>query len=727
MLKKNTGSQNLTFALVNATNGAALTGATVTARRSIDGAAQATAGGSVSELGNGQYNFAPSQADTNGDLIGYLFTAANAIPVNLAVRTTAADLADTVRLGLTALPNAAAEAAGGLYTRGSGVGQINQSNSGQIDANAARTGGTTNTGRDIGASVLLSPGTGTGQVSLTSGAVTVGTNNDKTGYSLTQAFPSNFASLGINASGHVSRVVLVDTLTTYTSNTPQTGDSFARLGAPAGASIAADIATRAPSSTALSTAQWTNGRAANLDNLDAAISVLTGRLTSARAGYLDNLNVGGVVASQADVNALNQSASRRVILQTVGQLERPESGSTTYTVEARTYDGDGAAVDADSTPTLTGTGATTGSLAANIGAATNPATGVYRWAYAVGTAHNLEPIRFDLSAVIGGSTFTMSFHTQTVDFVAAEWTTTDQNNLTAIFNKLPANGIADQNTLSAVATQVDEIYNGVEVLGVTVNNVAPGAIAFDSFGASAISVASIDPAVFAGIAEAVRDVNNAAPAVNSLGAAVANAVTATGAIQAKTDQMVFGTANRLNVQVYGMEANTVTASALADDAGTEIGNKVWLSGSRTLTSLGVTVDANVVSWVGNAVSVADDTLTPVVSVGGWYDAAEGSTQYVVADSVAGLMQLGGTFGGTGTVPASPTLAEIIGGVLAGGDIDSLTLEESQKLVLAILLGRVSGAGTGTEVFRAADNSKARVTSTVDESGNRTNVVLDATG
>lgn len=32
--------------------------------------------------------------------------------------------------------------------------------------------------------VLLSPGTGTGQVSLSSGAVTVGTNNDKTGYGL---------------------------------------------------------------------------------------------------------------------------------------------------------------------------------------------------------------------------------------------------------------------------------------------------------------------------------------------------------------------------------------------------------------------------------------------------------------------------------------------------------------------------------------------------------------
>lgn len=69
--------------------------------------------------------------------------------------------------------------------------------------------------------------------------VTVATNNDKTGYSLTQAFPTNFASLGISAGGHISNV---DTITTYTGNTVQTGDAFARLGAPAGASVSADIA-----------------------------------------------------------------------------------------------------------------------------------------------------------------------------------------------------------------------------------------------------------------------------------------------------------------------------------------------------------------------------------------------------------------------------------------------------------------------------------------------------
>jgi hypothetical protein len=55
-------------------------------------------------------------------------------------------------------------------------------------------------------------------------------------------FPTNFGALGINASGHVLRVVLADTVTTYTGDTPQTGDSFARLGVTVNGTVSSDIA-----------------------------------------------------------------------------------------------------------------------------------------------------------------------------------------------------------------------------------------------------------------------------------------------------------------------------------------------------------------------------------------------------------------------------------------------------------------------------------------------------
>ena len=82
---------------------------------------------------------------------------------------------------------------------------------GLADANAVKLGpsgsGTTQTARDIGASVLLSSGTGTGQIALASGAITVGTNNDKTGYALsgTQTFNVTGNITG-NVSGSVGSV-----------------------------------------------------------------------------------------------------------------------------------------------------------------------------------------------------------------------------------------------------------------------------------------------------------------------------------------------------------------------------------------------------------------------------------------------------------------------------------------------------------------------------------------
>lgn len=123
LLRKNTAGQRVFFGLVNATSGAAVTGASVTGQRAIDSGAQAAITGTIAEIGNGQYRADLSQADTNGDFIGYLFTATGAVPVSRFARTTNADLLDGVRLGLTALPNANAGAAGGLPT-GNASGQV---------------------------------------------------------------------------------------------------------------------------------------------------------------------------------------------------------------------------------------------------------------------------------------------------------------------------------------------------------------------------------------------------------------------------------------------------------------------------------------------------------------------------------------------------------------------------------------------------------------------------
>lgn len=66
--------------------------------------------------------------------------------------------------------------------------------------------------------------------------------------------PTNFAALQITAAGKITQVALCDVLTTYTGNTLQTGDAYARLGAPSGASISADLQTKATPAQVLTTA-----------------------------------------------------------------------------------------------------------------------------------------------------------------------------------------------------------------------------------------------------------------------------------------------------------------------------------------------------------------------------------------------------------------------------------------------------------------------------------------
>lgn len=130
---------------------------------------------------------------------------------------------DAVRLGLTALPNAAAEAAGGLYTRGSGAGQINQNANGSIDTNTKTWNGLTTVALPLIPTVA-------GRTLDCSAGGEAGVDWANVG---TPGSAVNLSSTTVN---------LTNTVTTYTGNTPQTGDVYIRLGAPAGVTTAADIA-----------------------------------------------------------------------------------------------------------------------------------------------------------------------------------------------------------------------------------------------------------------------------------------------------------------------------------------------------------------------------------------------------------------------------------------------------------------------------------------------------
>ena len=91
MLRKNVAGQFLYFAGINATTGAALTGATFSVRRAIDGTFAAGGATITEDTGLGLYKAALTQADTNGNDLAFFFTATNAIPVCINALTTSAD------------------------------------------------------------------------------------------------------------------------------------------------------------------------------------------------------------------------------------------------------------------------------------------------------------------------------------------------------------------------------------------------------------------------------------------------------------------------------------------------------------------------------------------------------------------------------------------------------------------------------------------------------------
>lgn len=174
-----------------------------------------------------------------GPVIGFRAAGLNDLLIESAFSTTRG-------LAGTALPAVAAESAGGLYTRGSGAGQINQQTNGQIDTNLERWINTV--------PLALS----SQRVQVLVGAVTNGV-----------LAAASFAAGAFDAVWTVAaRTLTAATNITSTGGTtvPQTGDSFARLGAPAGASVSADIAAIKADTAAILTDTGTT--------LDAAIAAV---------------------------------------------------------------------------------------------------------------------------------------------------------------------------------------------------------------------------------------------------------------------------------------------------------------------------------------------------------------------------------------------------------------------------------------------------------------------
>jgi len=113
-MRKNVASQYVSFQMIAVADGSDVTSGTPAVYYTIDGGTQATGGGTATHEGNGQWSYLVVQAETNGDHVAWTMVLATAVSQTVNTYPVSFDPTDAVRIGLTSLPNAAADAAGGL-------------------------------------------------------------------------------------------------------------------------------------------------------------------------------------------------------------------------------------------------------------------------------------------------------------------------------------------------------------------------------------------------------------------------------------------------------------------------------------------------------------------------------------------------------------------------------------------------------------------------------------
>ena len=173
----------------------------------------------------------------------------------------------------------------------------------------------------------------------------------------------------------------------------------------------------------------------------------------------------------------------------------------------------------------------------------------------------------------------------------------------------------------------------------------------------------------------------------------------------------------LTASVYPLDSTT------ADESGMPVGEQAVKSFYRFTVT-------NALSGLKRVV-ILDG---PGNFVAGGYVFLQDTTDVHYPTTRADLRQVGGNavqHDGSGRVEATLTSSErnsIANALLDLADaIESgYTLRESQRIQLAALAGKLSGANTNTVAIRDLNDTKDRITADVDARGNRTSVTLDKT-
>jgi len=186
------------------------------------------------------------------------------------------------------------------------------------------------------------------------------------------------------------------------------------------------------------------------------------------------------------------------------------------------------------------------------------------------------------------------------------------------------------------------------------------------------------------------------------------------------------TSAQIGVNVVNVGGTVQTAGDIIGKIGTPAGASVSADIAAIKSDTGTISAATTAAAIRTAVGLASANLdTQLGLIASYIDTEIGTLQTTATAIKAKTDNLPAAPAATSDIPTANANADALLD-RANGIETGLTLRQAFRLVSSVLFGKVSGGGTGTEVFRDFGDTKARITATVDASGNRTAITRDAT-
>ena len=231
-------------------------------------------------------------------------------------------------------------------------------------------------------------------------------------------------------------------------------------------------------------------------------------------------------------------------------LEIPDAGSTLYAFTVVIRDNEGKLVNLDAVPTVTAANAAGTNRSANLSAVSNPATGRYIFTYSVSSTHPQESLRIVGSGTVSGESRYIEWIGSVVNYDTLTVLQSVQTTVNSIDTRLPA-----------LPAAVSDIPTANQNRDAVMNAMPNGGWVNGSFG---------DRWIIS---------NNSNRTIGVTGAG----------------------SGHVQVDVHQMQANVMTASALATDAVTEIVTGVW---TQNLSSFGAnTAGKNLFDTLANTATL----------------------------------------------------------------------------------------------------------------------------